>query len=391
MSANNGRVAKIREHFPTLVDWTYLNTAFAAPPPAEVIEADRAFLEQRVQAPDALGSWIAVVDETRASVARLIGAQPSEIGFTTAAAEGENIVANGLDWRAGDNVVIDDLAYPTAPVLWQQRQQTHRIEVRLVRNVDGRVNFDDIERAVDKRTRLISVSHVSYLNGFCYDLRALADLAHAHGAVLYADATQSVGAIRLNVRDEQVDFLTCGVYKWLLGPVGLSFFYVKEEWQDRLPPSEFGWWQLQSYAYSEDDTRRVDAARSPLWQTARRYEPGSLNFQAIFGLRPALQFVESLDPAWIEARVLALNIYLREQLEALGLALFTPADNRSGVCTFFTDDESGLAEYLRERRIAVTGRAGSRQVRVSPHFYNTMEEVDLLCAAIAAWQSQKRR
>jgi selenocysteine lyase/cysteine desulfurase len=384
------KVAEARTHFPTLANWTYLNTAFAAPPPQEVIEADHAFLEQRVDAPDALGSWTCVVDEMRASVAHLIGAQPSEIGFTTAAAEGENIVANGLDWRAGDNVVLDDLAYPTAPVLWQHHQKTHGIEVRLVGNVGGRVDFDDIERVVDRRTRLISVSHISYINGFRYDLRELADLAHAHGAILYADATQSVGALHLKVRDEEVDFLTCGVYKWLLGPVGLSFFYIKEEWQDRLPPSEFGWWQIQSYAFSEDETRRVEASQSPLWQTARRYEPGSLNFQAIFGLRPALQLIEDLDPAWIEERVLSLNSYLREQLETLRLTLFTPAGNRSGICTFFTDEESSLVEYLRRQSIAVTGRTGSGQIRVSPHFYNTTEEIDLLCDAIAGWRSKGR-
>lgn len=385
------KVAEARTHFPTLADWTYLNTAFAAPPPIEVIEADHAFLEQRVQAPDALGSWMSVVDETRASIAHLIGARPSEIGFTTAAAEGENIVANGLDWSAGDNVVLDDLAYPTAPILWQQKQQTHGIEVCLVANVDGRVDFNEIARAVDGRTRLISISHISYLNGFRHDLRALADLAHAHGAILYVDATQSVGALHLNVRDDDVDFLTCGVYKWLLGPVGLAFFYIKQEWQDQIPPSEFGWWQFRSYAFSEDETRRVDAAHSPLWQTARRYEPGSLNFQAIFGLRPALQLIKDLDPAWIEERVLSLNVHLREQLEALGLTLFTPAGNRSGISTFFTDDETNLTEYLRKQRIAVTGRAGSRQIRVSPHFYNTTEEIDLLCDAIAGWRSKRRR
>jgi selenocysteine lyase/cysteine desulfurase len=350
-----------REEFPALDRITFLNTAFCSPVARSVYEANWLFLDERLAMPDAMRSWDETTEETRGLVARLIGAEAGEIAFATAAAMGANIVAEGLSLGPGDNVVLDDLAYPTDTLVWRRRAEERGFEARTVGNVDGAVPLEAMADAVDEHTRLIAVSEVSYINGFRHELRKLADLAHRHGAYLLSDSTQSVGAVRLKVRDVDVDFVTCGAYKWLLGPIGLAFFYIKTELQERLPPLAYGWKQISKYVYSQDQTRAPDVERCSFFDDARRYEFASLNIQGMYELRAALQLVERIGPEWIEQRTLNLNRELRSKLLQHGFELFTPFGSDSGITTYFA------------------------QIRVSPHFYNTREEIDLFVSRLVQW------
>jgi selenocysteine lyase/cysteine desulfurase len=264
-------------------------------------------------------------------------------------------------------------------------------EVRKVANVDGRVPFRAMANAVDDRTKLVNVSQVSYTNGFRHDLKQLADLAHAHGAYLFSDSTQSIGSFPVDVRDDDVDFLTCGVYKWLLGPVGLAFFYIKRELQDQFVPLGHGWKQIRDFKYSDDRTRTPDVVRSAFFDDARRYEFGSVNFHGIYALRPALELVEQIGLTWIEQRVLTLNGYLRAQLTDHGFELFTPHDTESGITTFYVQEETSLSEYLSQQKIAVTARKGCEQIRVSPHFFNTEDDINLFVHHLIRWRESKTR
>ncbi len=379
----------LRNEFPTLSNLTFLNTAFCSPVATSVYEASQLFLDERMATPDAMRCWDETTEETRELVARLIGADASEIAFATSAAMGTNIVAEGLSLGPGDNVVLDNLAYPTDTVLWLRRADERGFEVRTVGNVGGLVTLDAVANAVDDNTKLISVSEVSYINGFRYQLRQLAELAHAHGAYLLSDSTQSVGAVRLKVRDVDVDFVTCGAYKWLLGPVGLAFFYIKRELQGRFPPLGFGWKQISKYAYSDDRTKAPDVERCSFFDDARQYEFASLNTQGVYALRAALELVERIGLEWIEQRTISLNRRLRAQLSEQGFELFTPSETKSGITTFFVEQEASLLEYLKGRNVAVTARTDSEQVRVSPHFYNTEDEVDLFVHHLLDW-SQSR-
>ena len=179
-------------------------------------------------------------DGVRAAYARLIGASADEIAFLYATSEGENIVARGLGLAAGDNVVVDELHYNTTFVLYRELERTAGIELRIVKARDGAVHVDDMARAVDRRTRLVSVAWVSHQNGFRHDLRPLADLAHAHGAYLYADAVQAVGMFPVDVAQAGVDFMAAGTYKWLLGSFGVAPFYIRKALLDRIPLDRYG-------------------------------------------------------------------------------------------------------------------------------------------------------
>jgi cysteine desulfurase/selenocysteine lyase len=375
-----------RDEFPTLDGITFLNTAFCSPVAKSVYAASQAFLDERMASPDGMRSWDETAEDTRALVAGLLSADAGEIAFATSAAMGTNIVAEGLRLVPGANVVFDDLAYPTDTLLWQREAEQRVFEPRRITNVDGQVPFRALEEAVDDNTKLIAVSEVSYINGFRYDLRRLADLAHRHGALLLSDSTQSIGAVRLNVRDADVDFVTCGAYKWLLGPIGVAFFYIKRALQDRFAPLGRGWKQISEYAYSDDRTKAPDVERCSFFDDARRYEFASINLQGVYGLHAALQLVEEIGLEWIEQRTLDLNQKLRARLVENGFELFTPFDVRSGVTTFFTEGEIGLLEYLKARKISVTARAGCEQVRVSPHFYNTEDEVEEFVHHLIRWR-----
>jgi cysteine desulfurase/selenocysteine lyase len=379
-----------RDEFPTLSRVTYLNTAFCSPVATSVYEASQAFLDERMAAPDGMRAWDEAAEETRALVARLLGADPGEIAFATSAAMGTNIVAASLGLGPGDNVVLDDLAYPTDSLLWKRKADELGFELKRIANVDGQIPFDAVEAAVDENTKLITVSEVSYINGFRYALKPLADLSHEHSALLLCDSTQSAGAVELKVRDSGVDFVTCGTYKWLLGPIGMAFFYIKRELQDQFRPLAHGWKQVSKYAYTGDRTKAPDMERCSFFEDARQYEFASINLQGVYGLRAALQLLQRIGLESIERRTLDLNRRLRAQLVENGFGLFTPLDAESGVTTLFVEEETSLGEYLRERNIAVTTRAGCSQVRVSPHFYNTEDEVDRFVHHLVNWSESRR-
>ena len=218
----------------------YLNSAYIAPIPLPVAEAARAFADRKTSKPIPLGEMLQKTDEVRGQFARLVGAEPDEIGFLFATSEGENIVAAALDLKAGDNVVIDELHYETSFVLYRHLEETRRIALRIVKHRDGASPSDDFAKAVDDRTRLVSVAWVSHQNGFRHDMRPIADLAHAHGALFYTDAVQALGMFPANVRAAGVDFMTSGTYKWLLGGFGVAPFFVRRELLDRIRVDRLG-------------------------------------------------------------------------------------------------------------------------------------------------------
>ena len=227
----------VRADFPVTREGTYLNSAYITPSPTSVVEAATEFVQAKARRPVPLDRMLAKADEVRGQMARLFGADPAELGFLFATSEGENIVAAAADLRAGDNVVVDDLHYNTTYALYKHLERTRGIELRIVRQLEGAADTEAFARLVDRKTRLVSVAWVSHQNGYRHDLRALADLAHAHGAHLYADGIQALGMFPADLRALGVDFLTSGTYKWLLGGYGVAPFYVRREWLDRVPPT----------------------------------------------------------------------------------------------------------------------------------------------------------
>jgi selenocysteine lyase/cysteine desulfurase len=276
-------------------------------------------------------------------------------------------VANALDLRAGDNIVIDDLHYETEFVLYRHLQETRGIELRIARHREGRIEARDFEPLVDRRTRLASVAWVSHHNGFRHAMKPLADLAHAHGALFYADGIQAVGMFPTDVRAEGIDVMCAGTYKWLLGSFGVAPFYVKRELLDRI--------RLDRYGALHVEQTRSDGGFD-LYKTAKRFDYATLPFGEVYQLGAGLAYLERVGVDRIETHTLGLARELRAGLAKQGYRLFTPEDNRSSIVTYYTDrDAATLTTAFERATVDVTVRGGAGQVRVSPALFNSNTDI----------------
>jgi cysteine desulfurase/selenocysteine lyase len=369
--------ATIRSHFPVTAERIYLDTAYDGPCPQPVIDAGKDFLERRGKGlAGRVPDWTGVANEVKALLGELLNAKPHEIAITSNTTEGTNIVATSLGLGPGDVVVWDDLDFPSNAAVWFELARKRGVENRIVRSVEGGIDLAGFERLIDESTRLVAVTHVAHSNGYKHDLRALADLAHAHGAFLHVDGIQAVGAIKVDVRELGIDFLTAGTYKWLLGPIGLAFLYVREELASTMEPVYAGWRQVE--AWPEDLP-----VRSPqLYSDARRFEVACVHFQGLYELRAALEYIRQVGLATIEGQVLRLSARVWNGLENLAFHLNTPRGTESGIVTCVLPDVEATVQALKESNIVATFRAGN-QLRVSPHFFNTEDEVDELLEVLA--------
>ncbi len=372
---------QVRSQFPVTREFTYLDTAYDGPYPLPVLEAGKAFLERRSRGTAGrVRDWLEVMDQVRHRIARLVNARPSEVAITTNTTQGTNIVALSLPLGPGDNIVWGSLEYPSNGLVWLTQARRRGFENRIVEDSTGALTVSDFEPFVDEQTRVISVSHVSHRNGHVLDLRGLAGLAHAHGALLHVDAIQAVGAIGVDVRECGVDFLTCGTYKWLLGPLGLAFFYVREELLPTLEAPYSGEMQASRWSSTSQVFSRHEFP-AELYETARKFENATVHFQGLYELRAALDYIEGIGMPSIEAQVLKLSSRLWQGLKELGFELLTPPNTKSGIVTCLVGDADRVERVLRDKKIAASLKAG-RQLRVSPHFFNNEEDVDNLLSVM---------
>jgi len=357
----------VRGDFPVVQSGLYLNSAYITPVPTAVADAARAFAESKARKPIPLDEMLHKTNDVRAQFARLVGASPEEIGFLFATSEGENIVASAIDLKPGDNVVVDELHYTTTFVLYRHLQETRRIDLRIVKHRDGAVRAEDFAGAVDDRTRLVSVAWVSHQNGFRHDLRPLAELAHAHGALLYSDAIQAVGMFPIDVRQAGVDAMTSGTYKWLLGGFGVAPFFVRRELLDRIHVDRLGALHVE---------KELDNHQYEIYRTARKFDYATLPFAEIYQLGAALAYLDRVGVGRIERHTVALARELRAGLAARRFRLFTPPDNGSSIVTFYIDrTPERFREALDKAGVQVSFREKGSQVRVSPALFNTRADV----------------
>ena len=316
-------------------------------------------------------------DAVRRKFARLIGATEPEIGVLYATSEGENIVAQALDLGPEDNVVTDDLHFDTTYVLYQRLAEARGVEIRIVPSRDGAAPADAFADHIDARTRLVSVAWVSHQNGYRHDLAALAQLAHAHGAYLYADAIQGIGMLDLDVKEVGIDFLTAGTYKWLLAGHGVAPFYVREELLDLVVPDRYGHLHISEY---------LGEHRYRLYDDARKYGYASMAFESVYQLRAALDYLLRIGVKDIERHTVGLAHRLHEGLAAQGHAIWTPSGNQSAIVTFeHGRDVDTVQRSLDEARIKLSFKDGGAKLRASVALFNTAEEIDLLLDVTRGW------
>ena len=357
----------VRRDFDVVRRGLYLNSAYITPSPRPVLDAAREFAERKTSHPVSLDQMLRKTDEVRQQFARLIGAEPDEVGFLFSTSEGENIVASALDLGRGDNVVIDELHYNTTFVLYRHLETTRGIELRIVKHRDGRVTADDFARAVDSRTRLVSVAWVSHQNGFRHDMRPLADLAHAHGAIFYTDAVQALGMFPADVRAAGVDALASGTYKWLLGGFGVAPFFIRRELLERIRVDRFGALHVE---------KDLGGHRYEIYRTAKKFEYATLPFAEVYQLGAALAYLDRVGVDRIERHTVMLAHDLREGLASLGFRPFTPPGNGSSIVAVHLEKHHARAREVLDRDgVQVSFRESGAQLRVSPALFNTRDDI----------------
>ncbi len=369
--------------FPELQKLTYLNSASVAAVPVPVQREMLAFEAQiagqgTVSFDDAAEAR--VYEGARSSVARLIGADVQEVAIMTSATECIAQVAGWLRPVAGQNVVSLDIEFPSVTYPWLRIAKDTGAEVRLapVAANPESLSEDDIAKLVDKNTVAVCVSHVQYATGHRLDPAKLAAIAHAHGAILVLDATQSAGVVPLDVRSAKLDVVLSSAYKWLCGPFGAAFCYLHPELWPRFDPPFVG-------PHSTVDPFTFDATRIHLAQSARRMEYSTVAYSAGLGMASSIDYLLGLGIERILAHNLRLTARLREGLEAVGATMVTPrdAERRAGVLSarFPGFSAADVVAGLRAADIVCAPRLGA--VRFSPHIYNDDKDIERCLEEVA--------
>ncbi len=318
------------------------------------------------------------VEEVRRRAAQLINADPLDIAFIKNTSEGVGIVAEGLNWRDGDNVVTAEDEYPANLYPWMNLAG-RGVELRRVPSRDGRILVDDLGAAIDARTRLVSLSFVEYASGFRNDLDAVGGLCGQRGVLFFVDAIQGLGVLPLDVRRTPIDFLAADGHKWMLGPEGAGLFWVRRELLEQLHPVGIGW-------NSVIDSRNFSRVELCLKPNAGRWESGSLNVGGILALGASLELLLAVGIDAVAERVLFLTDHLCEGAARAGLEVYSSrrSGEKSGIVSLIVPagDVRALVRRCRDAGIVVNQRAG--RLRVSPHAYNTVEELDRLVELLGA-------
>jgi selenocysteine lyase/cysteine desulfurase len=369
-------IQAVREKFPVTRSKVFLNHSAYSPLPQPVAEAMRAYNEDLCRFE---------IDESQYTLgqeffAKLVNAEKDEIALVPNTSTGLNIVANMLTYPRGANVVTTDLEYPSVVYPWLKQRLD--VELRYIENVDGQILVEDVEKAVDDHTVAVAVSHVEYVNGFRHDLKRLAEIAHEHDAYLVVDAIQSLGAMPVDVDRDDVDFLAASCYKWMLGPAGAGYLYVRKELIERFEPPFVGWASVCPDVFDTVDF--WDIWKLQLSDTASRFEVGSPSFISFVGAAAALNLLLAVGIEKIQTRILSLTATFMDSVRQLGLRLTTPEDRerRSGIVHFCIDRAQETADKLKRRGIIVSAR--SHGLRVAPHFYNTEDEIEGLINELKA-------
>ena len=380
-----------KEDFAIPAGLTYINGAYTHPMPMVAAEAMRTYADARssFQTDDATGGTLAA--GVKAAFASLINAKPSEIAFVPNTSTGENLVVNGLEIaeqaKRGINVVTDALHFDGSILNLQVLQRERGLDLRIVmpRDNGSRVDLRDMEKVIDRKTRLVEVSLVAMYNGFQHDLKAVCDLAHANGASVYADIIQAAGASPIDVKATGVDFAACGSFKWLMGDFGLGFLYAKEDLLDRVIHRS-----VRGYHSAPDiETHFLPydpPAPTPFtWELGRNasafFETGSNAWGPMNALGQSLPYIAHLGVENIEAWRQPLLARLREELPRFGFQPVTPPGTRSALLTFTFKDRAPVVERLRKAN--VNARVGQNFIRLSPSVYNDMGDVERLLGAFA--------
>lgn len=379
-----------RSQMPVTQNWAYLDHAAVAPLTTGAARAMVDFAAEASQQGDTLWpQWAAEVDGLRGEFAGLLNCDTTEIALIPNTSFGINVVAEGLLWQPGDNIVIPGGEFPSNVFPWQN-QKRHGVELRIVdTGSDGQIDVGTLRNAIDDRTRIVAASWVGYASGFRIDLPACVAAAHDAGALFFLDAIQGLGIFPLDLQQTPIDFLAADGHKWLLGPEGAGVAFIRKQHLELLACVPVGWNSVRA-------AHHFGQAHWDLKPDASRFEIGSHNMVGMRALRQSLSLFRQVaavhGPSAIADRVLDLAGLLDKKLRDAGAitAVAQSRNHRSGIVTFSLPGvlPSTIRKHAAENRVAVSCRGIG--VRASIHAYNNESDIDRLVEVVQTLATKNR-
>ena len=370
----------LRQLFPVTKNYIYLNHAGVSPLSTHTQSAMKVFLKEATENGYANSQmWAETIESCRQYAAKLINADPDEIAFVKNTTQGIILTANGINWKAGDNVITTNVEFPSNIYPWWNLKR-YGVETRLVQEVNKRISVEDIVAKIDSRTRIITISHVEFASGYRNDIATIGKICQDRGILFFVDAIQTLGAFEVDVKKQHIDFLSADGHKWLLGPEGAAIYYCSKNKLNQLTNTNIGWGSVVDELLFSD----YNLTQKP---TAGRFEEGSYNTVGIFGLKAAIALLLEIGIRNIEHRILDLTQYLIKSLRNQGYDILSPVENeseRSGIVIFRSNKLSPLElfELLYESDVSCAARGGG--IRLAPHFYNSKSEIDAVADILSS-------
>lgn len=380
----DAKIQEVRDEFPILKYKTYMNSAAHGPALKRVWDAVQEYWSFRmnedldIKEPDA-----------KRNAAKLIHASEEEICWCARVTQGFNMVASMLDVKPGENIVVTDLGYPSNVYVWLPLRE-RGVEIRRIENRDGRIETSDFEKAVDDKTRVVSLSHIEWTSGLRYDMSSISEIAHEHGALVVDDCYQAVGPVDVDAHEAGVDFLLVGSEKWLCSPAFAGIFYIRKDLIDELEPTYRFYSQVEEAfgvepPWGDPEADNIATYDKPLFPNADKYYRGCVAEGALWGFNASMEYFNELGGSNREERVLKMSGYLIDRLREQGVKVNTPLEpeERGGLVTYNTGRHElnvKIHRALLKKGVIVALRyqTGVGGIRVSTNFFNTEEDVDRL-------------
>ena len=371
---------ELRALFPITERAVYLNHAAVSPPPVPTLRA----IELQLKDVSQTGSinfrkWLSVRERARGLMARLLGARASQVAFMRNTSDALSSVANGLKWRTGDNIVTFNREFPSNVYPWLRIRDAQEVELRMCEERAGRIDLDELAGLIDRNTRVVAISHVQFASGFRVDLERVARLTRKHDALLVVDTIQSLGVIEIDVESELVDVAAGACHKWLLTPEGIGYLYLSDRARERLVPTLVGWVSVPN---PEDYFNLKQGWKDD----ALAWESGTGPSSLFYGLEASLKLLTETGTGKIAGYLEQLTDYLCDRLDKKEYNVISSrlaGEKSQIVCVSHKGGRTPVSLYadLKSRNIVTAPRGAG--LRISPHFYNTQDDIDLLLNALA--------
>lgn len=367
----------LRDRFPIFKDKVFINSCSKGALSLDVQQAYQQYLIDWATEGSPWELWVEQMEVLRTRFARLINAQSDAVAIKTSVSDAVNALASSLDFTGKRNkIVVDDFAFPTTAQIWHA--QTRRgAEVVHVSETDNKIiPLEYYEKAIDEYTLIVSLTQVCYRHGARQDVEAIIKLAHDRGAMVLLDSFQALGTFPIDVEALNVDFLTGGTLKYLLGSAGLAFLYVREKHIPRLYPTATGW-------FAQADIFAMDIYQNAPSPTARRFENGTPPNPNVYAGLAGLNIIEDIGIDVIQSYLQIITGIIKDRSRDKGYTVVIP-DNHAAMIAIRSTDVNQLVECLAQEQIIVSSRDGN--LRISPHFYNELSDIDVLFDALSKYE-----